>query len=121
MKKTKKQKLKSYYFGILAEYLVIIFLFFKGYKFLKRRYKNYYGEIDLIFKKNNLLVIVEVKARRIINTIEEILSYHQQRRIIDSALKFVAKNKKYQNLGIRFDLVIILPFKMPLHLKGYWD
>lgn len=122
MKNPKYQKkIKSYYFGIFSEYLVIVFLSFKGYKILKRRHKSSFGEIDIIAKKGENLVIIEVKARRIVNEIEEVLYPTQQNRITQSALDFFAKNKKYQNLGIRFDLIIVKPFTFPLHLKGYWD
>jgi len=112
---------KSYHFGIFAEYLVIIFLFCKGYKILKRRHKSYFGEIDIIAKKGDILAIIEVKARKIVNNIEEVLSFSQQKRISEAGSDFFAKNKKYQNLGMRFDLIIVKPFKIPLHLKGYFD
>ncbi len=120
MKKYNK-KLRSYYFGISAEYLVIIFLLFKGYKILKRRHKTYCGEIDLITIKKDTLVIIEVKARKKIQTVEEVLSTYQQNRITQGTMAFIAKNKKYQNLGIRFDLIIVQSFKITHHLKGYWD
>ena len=120
-KKSYKKKIKSYYFGIFSEYLVIIFLSLKGYQVLKRRHKSYFGEIDIIAKKGDTLIMIEVKARKIINSIEEVLSRNQQNRITEAACDFFAKNKKYQNLGIRFDLIIVKPFSAPLHLKGYWD
>ena len=116
-----KKKIKSYYFGIFSEYLVVVFLFFKGYRVLKRRHQSYFGEIDIIAKKRDLLVIIEVKARKIVNNVEEVLSFSQQNRITESASDFFSKNKKYQKLGIRFDLIIVKPFSIPLHLKGYWD
>ena len=115
------KKSNSYKFGIFSEYIVILFLFFKGYRILKRRYKNNLGELDLVCKKSNLLIIVEVKGRKKNINIESILSENQKRRIINSTLSLVSANKKYQKLAIRFDLVIVQPYKLPLHLVGYWD
>lgn len=117
--KRKNKKTQAYFLGILAEYLVIIFLIFKGYKILKKRHKSYFGEIDLIMRKKDILIIIEVKARTKVGVIEEVLADFQIRRIREAADLFVAKNKKYQNLGIRFDLVIVKPFKI-LHLKDYF-
>ena len=122
----KKNKIKSYQFGIIAEFLAIAFLLLKGYKILKRRYKTYYGEIDIIAKKNQCLIAVEVKARKklIIKNgflIEEVLGKNQQKRISRSIMSFVKTNsKKYQNYNIRFDLIVICPYKVPLHLMGFW-
>jgi putative endonuclease len=118
MQKTKK---KSYYFGILAEYYAIIYLILKGYKFIERRHRNYFGEIDLIMKKKDIIAIIEVKARRKLNTIDELLTINQQKRIVNSTENFIAKNKSYQQLGIRFDLLLIRPLRLPLHLKGFWE
>ncbi len=116
-----QKKIKSYYFGKFSEHLAIIFLLLKGYKIIKKDHQSYFGQIDIIAKKQDILVIVEVKARKIVNSVEEVLSFNQQNRIKESALDFFAKNKKYQNLGIRFDLILIKPFTAPIHLKGYWD
>ncbi|MFT6219528.1 MAG: putative endonuclease [Myxococcota bacterium] len=125
--KSKNQKIKSYRFGIIAEFVAIIFLFFKGYKILKRRYKTNLGEIDIIARKNNAIIAVEVKARR--NNvqkdgflIDEVLSTNQQKRIKRATMSFMKSNfKKYKNHSIRFDLIVISPYKMPLHLVGFWE
>ena len=120
-RKQNSKKLQSYYFGLWVEYLAISFLLLRGYKILKKRYRNYFGEIDLIAKKHDLLLIIEVKARGTVTVIEEVLSNQQQIRIKKAAEYFVAKNKEYQSLGIRFDLIIIEPFKWPVHLIGFWN
>ena len=57
------KKKKSYWFGVFAEYYVICLFAIFGYRFLTRRYKTKLGEIDLIFRKGNAVVAVEVKAR----------------------------------------------------------
>lgn len=119
-----KDKIKSYNFGIIAEFIAIIFLKLKGYKILKRRYKTYLGEVDIIAVKNKFLVAIEVKARKSKNDInlEEILSNQQKSRIKRAMLFFVAGNfKKYYHHSLRFDLIIIKPYGFPRHLIGFWE
>ncbi|MFT5703914.1 MAG: putative endonuclease [Rickettsiales bacterium] len=125
--KTKTQKIKSYRFGIIAEFLAIAFLFLKGYRILERRYKTKLGEIDIVALKGNTIVAIEVKARRKVMfkngfLFEEVLSENQKRRIKRAAMFFMKRNfKKYKFHSIRFDLVVVSPYKMPLHLVGFWE
>ena len=58
--KTKKQ---TYNFGILAEKIAISFLRLKGYEILEWRFKTKVGEVDIIAKKSDVIIAVEVKAR----------------------------------------------------------
>ena len=60
----RNKKIKSYWFGIIAEYIAIFFLLMNGYKILKRRYKTFAGEVDIIARKSKAIISVEVKARR---------------------------------------------------------
>lgn len=107
---------KNYLYGIYAEYLSIILYTIKGYKLLKHRFKYSLGkydigEIDLIFKKGEYLVFVEVKARRkhmgMLN-----LSSKQLSRIKNASKLFVLKNKDFLNFSSRFDVVT---------LQGYFN
>jgi hypothetical protein len=37
-------------------------------------------------------------------------------------MSFMKSNfKKYKNHSIRFDLIVVSPRKMPLHLVGFWE
>lgn len=119
-KRTKK--LQSYHLGISAELGAIIFLRLKGYKILARRYKTSVGEIDIIAHKRDFLVAVEVKARKGDFLAEELVSYPQKQRIKRTINAFVGLNfDQYQNSTIRFDLIIIRPYRWPLHFLGFWD
>lgn len=116
------KKQKGYKFGIFAEYLVIVIFFFKGYKFVERRYKTKLGEIDLIFTKKNNLVVVEVKARHNKNTqIGEVVNYNQYARILNATKLFLNKNKKYSNFFIRIDVVLVYGIFKIEHLENVWS
>ena len=54
---------RTYQKGKFAEFWVALILQFKGYKILKKRYRNYFGEIDIIAKKSNIIIAVEVWIR----------------------------------------------------------
>jgi putative endonuclease len=110
-------RLANYRYGIIAEYIAIILLFFKGYAIIKRRYKNYLGEIDIIAAKNNTLVFIEVKARK--KSTLWSLTNMQKQRIIMAAKLFMAREKKYQKHNLRFDMVIFEGF-MPKHKQNMW-
>ncbi len=118
-------KFKKYFYykiGLYAETLVIVFMFFKGYKLIKHRYNNYCGEIDLILCKGKTIVFVEVKTRTTEIDYFAIVSSNQKRRIIKSSEVFLAKYKKYNKHFSRFDICIvnsILPWKIH-HIQNVW-
>ena len=51
--------------GRLAEWAAALCLRLRGYRILALRHRTPLGEIDLIARKGDLVVFVEVKARRI--------------------------------------------------------
>ena len=107
--KIKNPSKKTYQFGYFAEKYVMIFLWIKGYKILKHRYRSNFGEIDIIAKKNNFIIFVEVKARYKKINIENVLNFHQIERIKKSAEHFISKNQKLQNCSRRFDFIEVRP------------
>jgi putative endonuclease len=105
----KNHSKKTYQFGFFAEKYVMIFLWIKGYKILKHRYRSNFGEIDIIAKKNNFIIFVEVKARYKKINIENVLNFHQIERIKKSAEHFISKNQRLQNCARRFDFIEVRP------------
>lgn len=108
------KKQAAYRFGIWAEILCIILLLTKGYAILKRRHRNHYGEIDLIARKGNSLIFIEVKARKSRADGLEAVSRTQQDRIMRAALDFVGRNSKYAGLAMRFDLMVVSKSRWPI-------
>ena len=94
--------MNNYRLGFIAEYIISIIYFLKFYKILHFRYKTYCGEIDLIAKRGDLLVFIEVKARKH-GLCEDIVSINQQQRIKHTAELFLSKNNQYIKHNIRFD------------------
>lgn len=106
-------------FGLVAEYLTILIYKIKFYKIISHRKKKFVGEVDIIACRGRQLVFIEVKARK--NTIEEnIVSKNQRNRIRRAAELFLSHNTKYSRFDIRFDLVFIQAYKLPVIIKNAW-
>jgi len=82
------------------------FLIQKGYSFIDENFSCKYGEIDLIFKDCNTLVIVEVKARKkkIGFEIKKSMDKKKVKRILKSTETYIAKNRIFFD-EIRFDAI----------------
>ncbi len=111
--------MKKITLGLIAEYVAIIIYKIKLYQILYHRKRYYVGEIDIIALRGKQLVFIEVKARRS-DVDDRILSTHQQMRIKRSASIFLSTNPKYQNYHVRFDLIIIKPYSIPIIIENAW-
>lgn len=90
--------------GRRAEGLAAWTLRLKGYKILAQRYRSPVGEVDLIAKRGKVLVMIEVKARKVRDTGKLAISKTQRRRITQAASLFA---RKINHLGpIRFDVIL---------------
>ncbi|MBB3311609.1 putative endonuclease [Rhizobium sp. BK196] len=101
--------------GAAAEYIAAIFLMLKGYRVLAMRYKTKLGEIDIIARKGDLAVFVEVKARSDEMGAIDAVSYASQKRIRAASDFWLARQRDYARLSQRYDIVAILPGKLPRH------
>lgn len=63
---------KAYRRGHSAERLAALALMLKGYRIIGRRYRTKLGEIDLIARRKDVVLIVEVKAR---TTLEQAMDW----------------------------------------------
>lgn len=93
--------------GKIYESHALAFLESKGYTLVEKNYFTRFGEIDLIVKKDNLIVFAEVKQRstNYFGYGEQAISYTKRKRIYLSAKEFLFK-KRYFNCDIRFDAVV---------------
>jgi putative endonuclease len=111
-------KTKSYNFGLLGEYVSMLFYRSKFYKILQHRFKTKFGEIDFICKRFDKIVFVEVKSRS--SQYDEILCCtNQQKRIVRAAEFFLLKYPQYRSYKLGFDLVLIKPFSWPQVFKDF--
>ena len=94
--------------GILGEDLACAELLRRGYAILARRYRTRFGEIDIITERDEVVVFVEVKARRSrrFGTAAEAIPIWKRRRIAAMALDYLAWTGRLTRRS-RFDVVAI--------------
>lgn len=81
----------------------------RGYRLVDRNVRLGRGEIDLIARKDELLVFIEVKSHQ---TRESgLLAVHADKceRMQSAALAYLARFPQYSALQCRFDLIILTP------------
>lgn len=97
--------------GIYGETLVEEYLTSKGFEIIERNYKTKIGEIDLIVRKGDLLIFVEVKSdfKEYELICEEKINLKKKRKILSVAEQFLIKNSQFLSKikEIRFDVVVV--------------
>ena len=114
----------SYVSGKFAEFIAKIFFVLNGYSVVASRFSvcrgSGAGEIDLIIKRSNYLVFVEVKKRSSIPLAMEAIFQNQKYRIYKSAEVFLARNPKYNKFDCRFDAICFNKFYFFKYIKNAW-
>ena len=106
--------------GRRAETLAALWLRLKGYTILDRRVRLPVGEIDLIAQRGPVVAFVEVKARRTQLAGEQAVPPAAWRRINRAAESWMATRAHLAGADWRFDLVVILPRRLPVHFPDRW-
>lgn len=106
--KNSNQKLGffAYNKGLSAENIAVNYLIKKQWYILHKRFHNPFGEIDLIAKKENLLLFVEVKARKKMDDALAAISAQQQKRLFKAA-SYYLEYYHHEIENVRFDLIAI--------------
>lgn len=110
---------RGYWKGLLAEFVAAWTLRLKGYRIIHKRYKNQWGEIDLIAQRKKMLVFVEVKYRSLERDGFEAIQASQRRRIENASQIYLASciMKSFQ---IRFDAIVVSGYGKVKHLENAW-
>ncbi len=108
MPKTEKQKK-----GAQGEDWAAAFLTEKGYEIIARNYRYKHSEIDIIAKKEEIMVFIEVKLRENADfgNPEEAVSATKQSQVHKAAENYITTEKITQE--IRFDIIAITGFEKP--------
>jgi putative endonuclease len=115
-----KNKRQAWRWGLAAERICIWLLRLKGYQILGQRYKTRVGEIDIIARRWGKISFIEVKARPSLNLGLECISYKQQTRIQNAAQIFLSRMRKKDFNQLRFDVMVVVPWRLPYHIKDAW-
>ncbi len=107
--------------GRNAERYAALTLRLKGYRILAQQYRTPVGEIDIVARRGRTIVFVEVKARAIEREAREAIIKKQQKRIMRAAEFFIQHHVSYADFELRFDAILIMPWRWPYHLQNAWQ
>lgn len=93
-----------------------------GFSIIERNFRCKIGEIDIIAKKDQYIVFVEVKYRK--NQVKgepwEAVNYKKQQRIKNVARYFLMLHHYQEDMPCRFDVVTILGEQLYLYENAYY-
>lgn len=94
--------------GKLGETIAQTYLLSKGYSVLETNWQSSHREIDIIAQKDDVLVIVEVKARKtaFFGEPEEFVTRSKQKLLVSAANHYISLNNL--DLETRFDIISVL-------------
>ena len=110
-----KARRKANLKGHFAEYIAAAYLILKGYRIANLRYKTKSGEIDIIARKRDLAIFIEVKARADVQKGIDAVSYQSKSRIKNASDIWLAKQKNPHLISQRYDIIVIRPWQLPVH------
>jgi putative endonuclease len=114
-------RLAAYRRGLFAETLAAWLLRVRLYRILARRYRTPSGEIDLIARRGRTIVFVEVKSRPSEIDALEAVGAKTRRRIVRAAELWLAAHPDAAGFDLRFDVVLVVPGRLPRHLVSVFD
>lgn len=107
--------------GLSAESRAAAYLVAKGYRIAARRWRSPVGEVDIVARRRNLLVFVEVKARNHLDDAAYSVTERQQRRIAAAAAAWLAAKPEDALRDIRFDAMLVAPGRLPRHITAAFE
>ncbi len=107
-------------FGRRAEAWCRLALRLKGYRVLAVRERTPVGEIDMVVRRGGVVAVVEVKARRQGAGLDEPVSARQRGRLERAAAMFLGRHGELAGLAVRFDVMLVRPWRWPEHIPDAW-
>ncbi|USG61137.1 YraN family protein [Sneathiella marina] len=117
----RQNRKRAYFRGRTAETLASAYLRCKGYHIVARGYRKPFGEIDIIARRNNLLIAVEVKSRHQMQAALYAVSTKQKYRINKALEAFVMERPRFSDFTLRMDVLLFTSFlRLPRHIENAW-
>jgi putative endonuclease len=115
------ERVAAFRVGLSAESRAAAFLIAKGYRIVARRFRTPVGEIDIVARRRNVLVFVEVKARVRLDDAAEAVTDRSKRRIVAAAEAWLAAHPDDMTSAMRFDAVLVAPGRIPRHIPAAFE
>ncbi len=113
-----RKRIRAERLGRWSEYRAALALLIKGYRIVALRYKTKAGEVDIISRRGDLVIFVEVKARKDLRAGVDAVSYTAERRIENAADHWLRRQSDATRLSLRHDIIVVRPWRWPTHFEG---
>jgi len=107
--------------GLTAEMRAAALLLTRGYRIVARRFRTSVGEVDIVARRGDQLIFVEVKAREQLDDAANAVTDRQRRRIIAAAEVWLAAHPSDAMRNIRFDVILVAPRRWPRHIQAAFE
>ncbi|MEO1168374.1 MAG: YraN family protein [Pseudomonadota bacterium] len=91
----------------------------RGYRILARRERTPRGEIDLVARRLNTIVFVEVKTRASPAELDYAIDEYRLERVA-AAAEILGPKFASRGEDIRIDVILIAPGHKPRHIENAW-
>lgn len=115
-----RRRQAAYARGRGAERWAAWWLRLKGFRILAQGFRVPQGEVDLIARRGDLVVFVEVKRRHALDSAAAAIGGRQRERIRRAAEAFLQRHPPLAGCRLRFDAVLLTPRRPPRHLADAW-
>lgn len=115
------ERVAAFRLGFSAESRAAAYLVAKGYRIAARRWRSPVGEVDIVARRRNVLVFVEVKARPNFDDAAYSVTDRQKLRIAGAASAWLAHHPEDAQRDVRFDAMLVAPGRLPQHIPAAFD
>lgn len=116
-----ERRRRTFLRGHRAERVALLFLLFKGYRPLARRFSAAGGEVDLIVTRGDTIVFVEVKARDLMDSALTAITVVKRQRFSRAARAWLSRHSWAATKTWRADAVFVAPKRWPRHLVAAFE
>lgn len=93
----------------------------RGWRILNLSYAAQGGEIDIVARRGELVIFVEVKARKTRDGALVAIDGPKVQRISKAARHWLARHRAHQACNFRGDAVLLVPWRLPEHVPGAFE
>jgi putative endonuclease len=104
-----------------AEFLARLWLRLSGWRILASSYAAQGGEIDLVARRGELVIFVEVKARSERDLALVAIDGTKVQRISKAARHWLIHHPSHQGCSFRGDAVLMVPWRWPERVSGAFE
>jgi putative endonuclease len=92
-----------------------------GWQILAHSYSAHGGEIDIVARRGDLVIFVEVKARKTRDGALLAIDATKVRRISKAARHWIARHPAHQACTFRGDAMLMVPWRLPERAEGAFE